>query len=118
MILIVYYSGEGGHTEKVATALAEKVGGGRLARIEPVTEAGGMFRKGMMAMFGMRAEVRPVKTDLADVDFLVVATPPVWSRKVPPYVNEYLSKVTAPRENPSRCSWRWAVPGRRAPSRS
>lgn len=90
MILIIYYSGEG-HTEKVAAALAEKVGG-RLARIEPVTETG-MFRKGMMAMFGMRAEIRPVKTDLADVDFLVVATP-VWSRKVPPYVNEYLSKVT------------------------
>ena len=90
MILIVYYSGEG-HTEKVATALGKKVGG-RLATIEPVTEAG-TFRKAMTAMFGMRAAIRPMKTDLSDVDFLVVATP-VWSRKVPPYVNEYLAGVT------------------------
>ncbi|KDE55816.1 hypothetical protein EI28_04180 [Methanoculleus sp. MH98A] len=89
MILIVYYSGEG-HTEKVATALAKRVGG-RLATIEPASEVG-TFRKAMMAMFGMRAEIRPMKTDLSDVDFLVVATP-VWSRKVPPYVNEYLAGV-------------------------
>ena len=41
----------------------------------------------------MRAAIRPVGTDLAGVDFLVVATP-VWAQKVPPYVNEYLSRVT------------------------
>ncbi|WP_214041502.1 flavodoxin [Methanoculleus sp.] len=90
MILIAYYSWQG-HTEKVATALAKRVGAG-LATIEPVSEVG-MLRKGMMAMFGMRAAIRPVKTDLSDVDFLVVATP-VWMQKVPPYINEYLSKVT------------------------
>ena len=90
MILIVYYSGEG-HTEKVAAALAKQVGG-RLERIEPVSGMG-MFRKGMMAALGMRAAIRPVQTDLSGVDFLVVATP-VWSQKVPPYVNEYLSRVS------------------------
>ncbi|MCM2464997.1 flavodoxin family protein [Methanoculleus oceani] len=90
MILIVYYSWQG-HTEKVAAALAERVGG-RLERIEPVSEVG-MFRKAMMAMLGMRAAIRPVQTNLADVDFLVVATP-VWSQKIPPYVVEYLSGVT------------------------
>ncbi|MCK9297568.1 hypothetical protein HL657_00730 [Methanoculleus sp. YWC-01] len=90
MILIAYYSWQG-HTEKVATALAEKVGG-RLAVIEPVSEVG-MLRKAMMARFGMRAPIRPMQTDLSDVDFLVVATP-VWARKVPPYVNEYLAGVT------------------------
>ncbi|MCE5338149.1 MAG: hypothetical protein LLF90_05630 [Methanomicrobiaceae archaeon] len=90
MILIVYYSWQG-HTEKVATALAERVGG-RLERIEPVSEVG-MLRKGMMAAFGMRAAIRPAQTDLTGVDFLVIATP-VWSQKVPPYVNEYLSRVS------------------------
>lgn len=90
MVLIVYYSWRG-HTGKVAAALAERVGG-RLERIEPVSEVG-MFRKGMMAAFGMRAAIRPTATDLAGVDFLVVATP-VWSQKIPPYVNEYLSRVT------------------------
>ncbi len=90
MVLIAYYSWQG-HTEKVATALAKRIGG-RLATIEPVSEVG-VFRKGMMAMLGMRAAIRPVQTDLSDVDFLVVATP-VWMQKVPPYINEYLSEVT------------------------
>ena len=90
VILIVYYSWQG-HTEKVAAALAGRVGG-RLEKIEPVSEVG-MFRKGMMAAFGMRAAIRPVQADLTGVDFLVVATP-VWSQKVPPYVNEYLSRVS------------------------
>jgi len=90
MILIVYYSWQG-HTEKVAMALAERVGG-RLEKIEAVSEVG-MLRKGMMAAFGMRAAIRPAQTDLIDVDFLVVATP-VWSQKVPPYINEYLSQVS------------------------
>jgi flavodoxin len=90
MILVVYYSWQG-HTEKVAAALAERVSG-RLERIEPVSEVG-MIRKGMMAAFGMRAAIQPVQTDLTGVDFLVVATP-VWSQKVPPYINEYLSRVS------------------------
>lgn len=90
MILIAYYSWQG-HTEKVATALAKKVGAG-LATIEPVSDMG-MFKKAMMARFGMRAPIRPVQTDLSDIDFLVVTTP-VWSRKVPPYINEYLSRIT------------------------
>jgi len=96
MILIVYYSWQG-HTEKVAAALAKRVGAG-LAEIRPVSEVG-MFRKGMMSMLGMRAPIQPVQADLADVDLLVVATP-VWSRKIPPYVNEYLSRVTNGRGKP------------------
>jgi NAD(P)H-dependent FMN reductase len=90
MILIVYYSWQG-HTGKVATALAEQVGG-RLERIEPAPGPG-VVRGGVMAAFGMRAAIRPAQTDLAGVDYLVVATP-VWSRKVPPYINEYLALVS------------------------
>ena len=90
MVLIVYYSWQG-HTEKVARALAERVGG-RLARIEPVSEVG-TLRKAMMATFGIRAAIRPTETDLSGVNFLIVATP-VWAQKAPPYVNEYLSRVT------------------------
>ncbi|MCK9307419.1 MAG: hypothetical protein M0P17_07830 [Methanoculleus sp.] len=90
MILIVYYSWQG-HTEKVATALAERVGG-RLERIEPAPGPG-VVRGGVMAAFGMRAAIRPAQTDLAGVDFLVIGTP-VWSRKVPLYINEYLALVS------------------------
>lgn len=96
MILIVYYSWQG-HTEKVASALASRVGG-RAEKIEPASGSS-VVRGGMMALFGMRAAIRPAKTDLADVDFLIVATP-VWSRKIPPYVNEYLAQVTNCRGKP------------------
>lgn len=96
MILIVYYSWQG-HTEKVAAAVASRVGG-RIEKIEPASGSSAV-RGGIMAMLGMRAAIAPATTDLADVDFLVVATP-VWSRKVPPYVNEYLSQVTNARGKP------------------
>jgi len=114
MILIVYYSWQG-HTEKVATALAERIGG-KLERIEPAPGPG-VVRGGVMAAFGMRAAIRPAQTDLAGVDFLVVATP-VWSRKVPPYINEYLALVSNASGNRSRSSQRCGGPGRRRPSRS
>jgi NAD(P)H-dependent FMN reductase len=41
----------------------------------------------------MKSPIKPCPTDLAGIDELIVATP-VWSGKVPPYVNEYLDAVT------------------------
>jgi FMN-dependent NADH-azoreductase len=48
---------------------------------------------GMKAFLAKQAPIKRCKTNLAGIDTLVIATP-VWSGKVPPYVNEYLSAVT------------------------
>jgi flavodoxin len=89
-IRIAYFSWKG-HTEKVATALAQRVHA-ELVRIEPLKEFN-IALGGMKAFLAKRAPIKPCKTDLAGIDMLIIATP-VWSGKVPPYVNEYLSAVT------------------------
>jgi len=89
-IRIAYFSWKG-HTQKVATALAHRLNA-ELIRIEPLTEFN-IALGGMKAFLAKQAPIKPCKTDLAGIDTLVIATP-VWSGKVPPYVNEYLSAVT------------------------
>jgi menaquinone-dependent protoporphyrinogen IX oxidase len=89
-ILIAYFSWKG-HTGKVATALARLLDA-ECVRIEPLKEPG-IAREGMKSLFSMRTPIKPCKTDLAGIDELVIATP-VWSHKVPPYVNEYLAAIT------------------------
>jgi flavodoxin len=89
-IRIAYFSWQG-HTQKVATALAGLVNA-ELVRIEPLREFN-IAIGGMKAWLAMKSPVKPCKTDLAGIDVLIIATP-VWSGKVPPYVNEYLSAVT------------------------
>jgi flavodoxin len=86
-ILVVYYSWKG-HTETVAAQLAGTLNA-ELERIESIHEPA-IFAMGIKAWLGMKAAVKPCRTDLKDVDFLVIASP-VWARKVPPYINEYLS---------------------------
>jgi flavodoxin len=86
---IVYFSWKG-HTEKVATALANLLDA-ELVRIEQVGDCH-VGRDAMKAIFGMKSPIRPMKTDLTGVDTLVVASP-VWAGKVPPYVNAYLASV-------------------------
>jgi len=49
-------------------------------------------REAMKALFSMKSPIKPIKTDMSDVDTLIIASP-VWSGKVPPYVNEYLDHV-------------------------
>jgi flavorubredoxin len=90
-IRIAYYSWRG-HTGKVATALAGLLNA-ELVRIEP----SGKFHiaiGGMKALFSMRSAIKKSKTDLTGIDELIIATP-VWSHKVPPFVNEYCSQVTS-----------------------
>jgi flavodoxin len=89
-IRIAYFSWRG-HTQKVATVLAERVNA-ELVRIEPLKEHN-IAIGGMKAFLAKQAPIRPCKTDLAGIDTLIIATP-IWSGKVPPYVNEYLSAVT------------------------
>ena len=88
-VRVVYYSWQG-HTEKVARALAAKLGA-EAEGIVPKQEAG-IVDKAIRAMFRLRAGIRPMKTDLADVDCLVVASP-VWARGIPGYVREYCHQV-------------------------
>lgn len=88
--LVVYYTWQG-HTGKVAKALASRIGAD-LVQIEPERESG-MFMKAISALFGRSAPIRPCKTDLSGVDFLVIASP-VWAQKVPPYVNRYISLLS------------------------
>ena len=89
-ICIVYFSWKG-HTEKVAKTLADLLHA-EMVRIEPLTEPG-IARQGIKAALSMKSPIKPCTTDLAGIDELIVATP-VWSGKVPPYVNEYLAAVT------------------------
>ena len=88
--IVAFYSWKG-HTGKVAKALATRVGAD-LVQIEPEKESG-MFGKAMGAVFARSAPIRPCKTDLSGVDFLVLASP-VWAGKVPPYVNRYISLLS------------------------
>ncbi len=89
-ILCVYYSWKG-HTAKVADKLADLLHTGPV-RIEPAFESG-MFGKAMKALLGLRSPIKPIKEDLSDIDVLVIASP-VWAGKVPPYVNEYISRLS------------------------
>jgi flavodoxin len=88
--IIAYYTWQG-HTGKVAKALSSRIGAD-LVQIEPERETG-MFMKAMNAVLGRSAPIRPCKTDLSGVDFLVLASP-VWAQKVPPYVNRYISLLS------------------------
>jgi flavodoxin len=88
--IVAYYTWQG-HTGKVAQHLAGQIGAD-LVQIEPERESG-MFMKAMGAMLGRSAPIRPCKTDLSGVDFLVIASP-VWAQKVPPYVNRYISLLS------------------------
>lgn len=89
-IRIAYFSWNG-HTQKVATALAERVNA-ELVRIEPLKEFN-IAIGGMKALFFMKSPIKPCRTDLTGIDGLILATP-VWSGKVPPFVNEYCSAVS------------------------
>ncbi|MCX6698898.1 MAG: NAD(P)H-dependent oxidoreductase [Methanomicrobiales archaeon] len=89
-ILCVYYSWKG-HTAKVAERLADLLHVSPV-RIEPAVESG-MFGKAMKALLGMSSPIKPVKEDLSDIDVLVIASP-VWAGKVPPYVNEYINRMS------------------------
>ena len=99
-IRIAYFSWKG-HTEKIANDLAKMLDA-ELVRIEPAVgapEGFGIAVDGMKAAFGLSSGIKPAKTDLAGIDTLVIATP-VWSHKVPPYVNAYLAAVSGGEEKP------------------
>jgi flavodoxin len=89
--LVAYYTWQG-HTGKVAQHLAGQIGAD-LVQIEPAKESG-MFTKAISAVFGLASPIKPCKTDLTGVDFLVIASP-VWAHKVPPYVNRYISLLAS-----------------------
>ena len=94
--MIVYYS-HGGHTEKVVKDLASKIGAS-LERIEPVHEPSEPG-KALSSLLTVQTDIKECKTDLSDVDFLIVATP-VWADGPSPYVEKYLSMVTNCRGKP------------------
>ena len=86
-VIVAYYSWQG-HTEKVAEEIASKLDA-ELVKIEALKDSG-MPIKAMKAMFGMKSDIKPCKTDLSDIDHLVVATP-VWAGHSTPFMNKYLS---------------------------
>jgi flavorubredoxin len=90
VIRIAYFSWKG-HTEKVATALASRVNA-ELVRIESLSEYN-VAIGGMKAFLSKRSPIKPCRADLSGIDELIIATP-VWSGKVPPFVNEYVSSIT------------------------
>jgi flavodoxin len=97
MVIRVAYFSWKGHTQKVATALAERVNA-ELVRIEPLNTFN-IAIGGMKALLSMKSPIKPCKTDLAGIDVLIIATP-VWSHKVPPFVDEYCSTVSGGKGKP------------------
>jgi flavodoxin len=89
-ILVACYSWQG-HTWKVAKTLADNLDA-QFEGIVPVKESP-MMLKVFKALFNLKSDIRPCKTDMSDVDHLVVATP-VWARHSTPYLNKYLSQLT------------------------
>ena len=89
-VMIAYYSWQG-HTKKVTESLASKINA-PTERIEPVKESN-MAMKAIMAITGLKSDIKPCKTDLDEIDHLVVATP-VWTGRPTPYINKYLSLLT------------------------
>lgn len=88
--MIAYYS-RTGHTEKVVNDLAKKIGA-QVERIEGEHESS-TSGKALSSLLTLKAEIKPCKTDLSDVDFLIVATP-VWADGPSPYMEKYLSSVS------------------------
>lgn len=89
-ILIVYYTWKG-HTGKVASALAQRLGADAI-KIEPLDNPGYLVRL-FRAILGLKGPIAPGKTSMKDVDHLIVATP-VWAHRIPPYVRAYLELVS------------------------
>ncbi|MFA4862070.1 flavodoxin family protein [Methanoregula sp.] len=88
---IVYFS-QNGHTMKIAAVLAAHTNA-EIFRIEPETEPGpGAVIEGIKAFFSQTSQIKFCPADCSEIDVLVIATP-VWSGKVPPYVNTYLLSV-------------------------
>jgi flavodoxin len=95
-ILVAYYS-RSGNTRKAATALAGRLGA-EITEIKPEGRVNLAFGA-MKAFLNMTAPIQPDRTDLANIDTLVIATP-VWAGKIPPYVTMYLSHVTGGERKP------------------
>jgi hypothetical protein len=72
----------------VAEEIASKLDA-ELVKIESLKDSG-MHIKAMKVMFGMKSDIKSFKTDLSDIDHLVVATP-VWAGHSTPFMNKYLS---------------------------
>lgn len=91
-ILIVFYSWTG-RTETLAGAIGQKLGA-HVLRIEPLVDLGeDTKKKGMNALLGQKEAIKPIRSDMADVDHLIIATP-VWAFNLPPYTRQYLSGLT------------------------
>jgi hypothetical protein len=56
-----------------------------------------MVIKGIKASLVFKSDIKPCKTDLSEIDHLVVATP-VWAGHPSPYMNKYLSLLTNTQE--------------------
>ncbi|MEG3224366.1 MAG: hypothetical protein BME94_02270 [Methanobacteriales archaeon Met13] len=89
-IMVAYYSWQG-HTRQVAEMLAEKLDA-QLVVIEAVKESA-VPVEALKAFFGMKSDIKPCKTDLKEVDHLVLTTP-VWARHSPAYLNKYISLLS------------------------
>jgi len=89
-IIVAYFSWKG-HTEKVAGEISKRLGAG-LVKIEPYGRIH-LFSGAIKAVMREKSAIRPCKTDISDTKGLVIACP-VWARKIPPYMNEYLSRVS------------------------
>jgi flavorubredoxin len=56
-----------------------------------------MVIKGIKASLVFKSDIKPCKTDLSEIDHLMVATP-VWAGHPSPYMNKYLSLLTNTQE--------------------
>jgi flavodoxin len=89
-VMVAYFSWQG-HTQKVAEEVASMLQA-PLQRIEAKKDSN-IAIKGMKAYFGLKTDIKPCKTDLDDIDHLVIATP-VWAGHSTPIINKYISLLT------------------------
>jgi flavodoxin len=90
-IICAYYSWKG-HTRTVAEHLCAATGA-ELTQIIPEKEPSGMAGSAIRALLGFSSPIKAGITDMSGYDALVLASP-VWAQKVPPYVNEYIGRLT------------------------
>jgi flavodoxin len=92
--LVVYYSRDG-HTQKVAEALAARLGADiqRLADRKKRTGPVGSLAAGKDALAGRLTVLGPVQKNAADYDIVLIGTPS-WFSNPSPAVRTYVSQVS------------------------
>jgi flavodoxin len=90
--LIVYFS-RSGHTQQLATELAQRCGGTleAIAEMRPSQGLWGWLRAGWNATWRRQTAIAPTRQRPTDFDLVLVGTP-IWNYRLSPPVRSYLQQ--------------------------